>query len=90
MPPVSQGLALNSQTLSALSLILAVPRVIASAGSEMLQDRALGATLLQPGVRPVKSRRGFLKFCGVCTTCRRNVSRMLVCKGGGEEPPCSR
>lgn len=89
MPPLSQGLALNSQTLSALSLILAVPKVIASAGSEMYQDRMLSASLLQPGAVNVKSRRGFLKFCGTCTTCRRNVKKM-VCKCIGEDPQCSR
>lgn len=90
MPPLSQGLALNSQTLSALSLILAVPKAVASAGSEMAQDRVLGVTLLQAGVAPVKSRRGFLKLCGACTTCRRNVGTMMTCQCVGEDPQCSR
>jgi hypothetical protein len=93
MPPLSQGLPLNSQTLSALSLILTVPKIIASAGSH-IQERMLTTSLLQPQglTLSVSSRRGFLKICGgeFASTSSRGNGGKVVCRSKGEDCQSSR
>jgi hypothetical protein len=102
MPPVSQGMvvqvpvSLSGHTLSALSLLISVPSLIASARCRSRDGLSLGTTFMpsssssSPNPAMFKSRRRFLKLFGnACTTCGARSCLGAECQRVCEDPQCS-
>ncbi len=106
MPPVSQGMvvqvpvSLSGHTLSALSLLISVPSLIASARCRSRDGLSLGTTFMpsssssassaSPNPTMFKSRRRFLKLFGnACTTCGARRCLGAECQRVCEDPQCS-
>ncbi len=108
MPPVSQGMvvqvpvSLSGHTLSALSLLISVPSLIASARCRSRDGLSLGTTFMpssssssssssaSPNPTMFKSRRRFLKLFGnACTTCGARSCLGAEFRRVCEDPQCS-
>ncbi len=105
MPPVSQGMvvqvpvSLSGHTLSALSLLISVPSLIASARCRSRDGLSLGTTFMpsssssssaSPNPTMFKSRRRFLKLFGnACTTCGARSCLGAEFQRVCEDPQCS-
>ncbi|CAK9206855.1 unnamed protein product [Sphagnum troendelagicum] len=105
MPPVSQGMvvqvpvSLSGHTLSALSLLISVPSLIASARCRSRDGLSLGTNFMpsssssssvSPNPTMFKSRRRFLKLFGnACTTCGARSCLGAEFQRVCEDPQCS-